>query len=380
MKEDRRINTRLVQAALGSDREFNSIAPPIYQAVNYEFERFGEKPPIDYSRIANPTRAELEKALADLEGGYGAVATSSGMAAQDLLFHLLKPGDLLIAPFDCYGGTYRLLETLHERGHFKVLFVDQSDNDALKEAFEHKPRMIFTETPTNPLLRIIDLERVKDLCKKSGALMVVDNTFCSPVLQRPIDFGADIVIHSTTKYLNGHSDVIGGALVTTTQEQQDELLWWTNTIGYTPSAFDCFLTLRGMRTLDVRMQRAQENAQKIAEFLSAHPGVETVYYPGLETHPGYKLAQKQQSGPGAMVSFDLRKDPKEFCNALDVFFLAESLGGIESLCDHPATMTHECMSPESRAKAGITDNLIRLSVGIEDCGDLIDDLERGLGL
>ncbi len=376
--KNRRLNTKLVQAALGTDPAFNSIVPPIYPAVNYRFESLGDKPPIDYSRIGNPTRDALGKALADIEGGHDAVITSSGMAAQDLLFQLLGPEDLIIAPFDCYGGTYRLLEAKAEKNHFKVRFVDQTDSEALEQAFNEKPRMVFIETPTNPLLRIVDLEFVSGLAKKAGALMVVDNTFASPVLQRPIEFGADMVIHSTTKYLNGHSDVVGGALITTTAEHQEELLEWTNNIGYTPSAIDCFLTLRGMRTLDVRMQRQQENTARIVELLKDHPAVGRIYYPGLPDHPGHELAKKQQAGFGAIVSFELEGDVRTFCEALEIFFLAESLGGVESLVDHPASMTHECLSDDAKKTAGISEQLIRLSVGIEDGDDLLEDLKQGL--
>ncbi len=369
--------TIAVRAGLESDESYNSVMPPLYMSTNYAFSSFGEVPVYDYGRVGNPTRDVVGKALADMEGGFNGVMTSSGMAALDLMFTHLDPADIIVAPHDCYGGTYRLLRSKAAKGHYKVNFIDQTDDAALKAAFEAKPKMILLETPSNPLLRIVDIEKVVAMAKKTETLVVVDNTFLSPFLQKPFDFGVDAVIHSTTKYINGHSDVIGGCLITKDEELYTDMRWWNNCIGYAPSPFDCYLTLRGVRTLNARMSRQQETAAKLVDYLCSHESVEKVFYPGLESHAGYEIAKRQQKGAGAMISFELKggeKSVRSFVNNLDVFSLAESLGGVESLIAHPATMTHRGMGPEALVEAGISHGLLRISTGQEDAQDLIDAL------
>jgi cystathionine gamma-synthase len=357
------------------------VVPPLHLSATYTFEDLGMPRRYDYSRTANPTRDGLADAISDLEGGAGATITSSGMAAINLLCQLLEPGDILLAPHDCYGGTHRLLSALERRNRFEVHFVDQTDPVALNEAFTASPRIILVETPSNPLLRITDLALVGELCKETGTLFAVDNTFLSPALQSPISFGADVVIHSTTKYLNGHSDIVGGAVVAAEGHIHEELQWWANCLGLSGAPFDSFLTLRGIRTLHARIRSHEENAAAIADLLSNSPQVDVVHYPGLESHPGHEIAARQQSGFGAMISFELDggiEAVRAFLNGLDHFFLAESLGGVESLVAHPTTMTHAAMDPIARDRAGISDGLIRLSVGIEDPSDLLEDVRSGL--
>jgi len=344
---------------------------------NYAFAAFGTKRQYDYTRSGNPTRDALGSALADLEGGAGAVVTSSGMAALNVLVQLLEPDDLLIVPHDCYGGTYRLYDSLAKKNHFKVLFVDQTDDAALQAACEHQPRMILTETPSNPLLRIVDIRKLAALANACGALYAVDNTFLSPVLQQPISLGADLVIHSTTKYINGHSDVVGGAIVAATDELAEQLTWWANCIGATGAPFDSYLTLRGVRTLQVRIRQHEESASVLAQVLDKNPGVRMVYYPGLETHTGHDIAVQQQSGFGGMISFEIEGGEsavRAFVDHLQCFSLAESLGGVESLVCHPPSMTHAPVSAEALEKAGISQCLIRLSVGLENTDDLVTDV------
>jgi cystathionine gamma-synthase len=373
--------TLAVRASLESDSQYGAVVPPLHLSSNYTFDGFGNKRQYDYCRSGNPTRDSLARALTDLEGGAGAVVTSSGMAALTLLAHLLEPGDLLLAPHDCYGGTYRLFSHLAAKGHFDVQFVDQTDTAALHEAVARKPRLILVETPSNPLLRIVDVALVATLAKSCGALLAVDNTFLSPVLQRPIPLGADIVAHSTTKYLNGHSDVVGGALVAANGELADKLAWWANCLGLTGAPFDSYLTLRGVRTLHARMRQHEENANLLARVLDDHPSVDRVYYPGLATHPGHKLACRQQQGFGGMVSFEIsggQPAVKGFVEHLQLFSLAESLGGVESLVCHPPSMTHAPVSESALATAGIKPNLIRLSVGVENGDDLVADVLAAL--
>jgi cystathionine gamma-synthase len=303
------------------------------------------------------------------------------MAALNVMVQLLEPGDLLVVPHDCYGGTYRLYEALGRKGHFDVLFVDQTNDQALADACARAPRLILTETPSNPLLRIVDIARVAALARDCGALYAVDNTFLSPALQQPLSLGADIVIHSTTKYINGHSDVVGGALVAATTELAEQLTWWANCIGATGAPFDSFLTLRGLRTLQVRMRQHEETASLLAHLLDEQEGVRRVYYPGLEKHPGHAVARRQQSGFGGMVSFEIEggeEAVRAFIDHLRYFSLAESLGGVESLVCHPPSMTHAPVSEEALEAAGISRNLIRLSVGLEAAEDLTDDVLRAL--
>jgi cystathionine gamma-synthase len=373
--------TRAVRTAIESDTQHGAVVPPLHLSSNYAFAGFGQKREYDYTRSGNPTRDALGEALTTLEGGAGAVVMSSGMAALNVLVQLLEPGDLLVVPHDCYGGTYRLYEALGRKGHFEVLFVDQTDERALAEACARKPRLILTETPSNPLLRIVDIEKVAGLARECGAIYAVDNTFLSPALQQPIALGADIVVHSTTKYINGHSDVVGGALVAATPELAEELTWWANCIGATGAPFDSFLTLRGLRTLQVRMRQHEESAGRLARILDEQDGVRRVHYPGLETHPGHDIACRQQSGFGGMISFEIDGGEvavRAFIDELRYFSLAESLGGVESLVCHPPSMTHAPVCAEALAEAGISQSLIRLSVGLEASEDLVDDVLRAL--
>ncbi len=373
--------TLAVRAAIESDTQYGAVIAPVYLSSNFAFADLGEQRQYDYTRSGNPTRDALADALASLEGGAGAVVTSSGMGALTILCHLLEPGDLLLAPHDCYGGTYRLLAALAEKGHFEVVFVDQTDSTALDTAFERKPKIVLTETPSNPLLRIVDIASIAARAQASGALLAVDNTFLSPVLQQPLALGADLVIHSTTKYINGHSDVVGGALVAKTQELADKLAWWANCLGVTGAPFDSFLTLRGIRTLHARMRQHEENANILANVLNQHEAIDCVYYPGLESHPGHEIAAAQQSGFGGMISLEIGGGDAAvaaFVTSLKYFSLAESLGGVESLVCHPRSMTHAPLGEKALAKAGIRNNLVRLSVGIESAADLVADVVEAL--
>lgn len=373
--------TAAVRASLETDAQHGAVVPPLYLSSNYTFKAFGEKRQYDYTRSGNPTRDALADALCELEGGAGATVTSSGMAALNLVLQLLEPGDLLIAPHDCYGGSYRLFESLAAKGHFEVLFVDQTDESAIQAACARNPRLILVETPSNPLLRIVDIEAMSVAAKVCGALLAVDNTFLSPALQKPIKLGADIVIHSTTKYLNGHSDVVGGAIVAATPELAERLNWWANCLGITGAPFDAYLTLRGIRTLHARMQQHEKNANVLATLLDEHKSVDKVYYPGLPGHPGHETAAQQQSGFGGMISFELAGGEaavKAFVENLRFFSLAESLGGVESLVCHPPSMTHAPLSEAALTKAGIQQNLIRLSVGVECSEDLVVDVLQAL--
>jgi cystathionine gamma-synthase len=373
--------TRAVRAGIDCDRAHGAVVPPIVLSSNFSFEGFGQKRQYDYTRSGNPTRDQLAVALADLEGGAGGVVTSSGMSAITLVLALLEPSDLLVVPHDCYGGSWRLFDALARKGQFRLRTVDLTDPRALADALAASPRLVWVETPSNPLLRITDIRFVAEVAHRAGALVLVDNTFLSPALQRPIALGADLVLHSTTKYINGHSDVVGGAVVARDPALVETLTWWANALGLTGSPFDSFLALRGLRTLDARIRVHQENTAALVEVLAAHPAVEAVHFPGLPTHPGHALAARQQSGFGAMLSFDLRGGipaVRAFLDGLRCHTLAESLGGVESLVAHPATMTHAAMSPEARAAAGIGEGLLRLSVGIEALEDLVEDLRDAL--
>jgi len=373
--------THAVRTALDTDTQHGAVVPPIHLSSTYTFAAFGERRPYDYSRSANPTRDALGEALAALEEGVGAVVTSSGMAAVNLVCQLLRHDDLLIAPHDCYGGSYRLFDALHKRGALRIQFIDYRDSQALAAALQHKPKLVWIETPSNPLLRITDIREVVRQAHAVGALVAVDNTFMSPVWQLPLKLGADLVAHSTTKYLNGHSDVIGGAVVAANKELHEQLIWWANCTGLTGSPFDSYLTLRGVRSLYARMAVHGDNAARAAELLAKHPAVNAVYYPGLPTHPQHALAKQQQSGFGAMVSFELKggvAQVRAFIEGLQMFSLAESLGGVESLIAHPTTMTHSAISAEARRIAGINDSLLRLSIGIEAWQDLATDLSAAL--
>lgn len=373
--------TRAVRASIESDTQHGAVVPPLHLSSNFAFAGFGEKREYDYTRSGNPTRDALAEALCDLEGGAGAVVTSSGMAALTLLTQLLRPGETIVAPHDCYGGTYRLFEQQAKKGLFEVRFVDQTDIDALRAACADGPKIILAETPSNPLLRIVDIAAVSAVAKDCGALLAVDNTFLSPALQNPIEFGADLVIHSTTKYINGHSDVVGGCLVAANEELAEKITYWANCIGITGAPFDSFLTLRGIRTLHPRIRQHEETASQVAQLLDNHEEVEQVYYPGLESHAGHEIAKRQQRGFGGMVSFELKGGApavKAFVEHLRYFSLAESLGGVESLVCHPASMTHAPVCEEALAAAGIRPSLVRLSIGLEASEDLVADLLSAL--
>jgi cystathionine gamma-synthase len=372
--------TTAARHGVDSDPTHGAVMPPLYLSSNYSFDGLDGKRKYDYTRSGNPTRDVLGETLAQLEGGCGAVVTATGMAAVDLALSSLEPGDLLLAPHDLYGGTHRLLCARARRGHFDVQFVNQNDRQALDAAFALNPRLILIETPSNPLMRVVD---VADICARAravGCKSAVDNTFLSPALQNPIALGADLVIHSTTKYINGHSDVVGGCVVARDAADLEQLAWWANCLGVTGSPFDAYLTLRGVRTLFARVERQQATATRVAEWLEAHPAVKVVHYPGLKSHPGHAVAARQQKGFGAMLSFELADIDavRALVDSLDIFTLAESLGGVESLIAHPTLMTHAAMTPEARETAGITDGLVRLSIGLEHVDDLLNDLERAL--
>jgi len=353
--------------------------PPLYLSSTYKIDGIDKRQPYEYSRTSNPTRDVLANALAELEGGIGACVTSSGMAALTLILHLLEPEDLVLAPFDCYGRSFWLIRALAEKKHFKLKFIDQYDEAALDDAFSEPPKMVLMESPSNPVMRIADIEAISKRAHEHDALVVVDNTFLSPMLQQPLKLGADIVWHSNTKFLNGHSDVVGGSVIVKDQAILDTLKLWNNSLGTIGAPFDSYQTLRGLRTLELRVSRAQDNAEKIAAFLDNHKKVSRVYYPGLKSHKGHEIAAKQQEGFGAMISFELVSDSAPaFVESLNVFCLAQSLGGTESLINHPASMTHVSMGAEARAKAGVTDALLRLSIGIEHVDDLIEDLQSAL--
>ncbi|HUH54136.1 MAG TPA: cystathionine gamma-synthase [Rhodanobacter sp.] len=374
-------STRAVRAGIESDTQHGAVVPALHLSSNYSFAGFGIKRVYDYSRSGNPTRDLLGYALAELEQGAGGVITSSGMSAVALALELVPAGAKVLAAHDCYGGTWRLLDAWAKKGRFTLEFADLTDPAALARGLATKPALVWVETPSNPLLRITDVRHVTQAAHAVGALVVVDNTFLSPALQQPLLLGADVVLHSTTKYINGHSDVVGGAVVARDAAVFEQLKWWANCNGLTGAPFDSYLTLRGLRTLSVRLRQHQENAERIAERLEAHGAVRKVYYPGLASHAGHALAARQQQGFGAMLSFELDGDLQQveaFVNGLEYFSLAESLGGVESLVAHPASMTHASMAAEARHAAGIADSLLRLSVGIEDGDDLLRDLDGAL--
>jgi len=373
--------TRAVRAGLESDDTTGAVVPPIHLSATYAFRGYADKRAYDYSRSGNPTRDLLSAALADLEGGAGAVITASGMGAVTLCLQVLPAHARVLSPHDCYGGTYRLFDALHRRGDLQAEFVDFGDESALRAALSKPAAMLWIETPSNPLLRLTDIAAVARLGKAAGALVVVDNTFLSPAWQQPLRLGADLVVHSTTKYINGHSDVVGGAVIAADAERHESLCWWANCLGLTGSAFDSFMTLRGLRTLHARLAVHGRNAQQLAEWLARQPQVARVFYPGLPSHPGHELARRQQSGFGAIVTFELKgaiPAVKAFVADLQYFSLAESLGGVESLVAHPSSMTHAAMRESARQAAGLTDGLLRLSVGIEAIDDLQADLAAAL--
>ncbi|MBB1385435.1 cystathionine gamma-synthase [Pseudoalteromonas sp. SG45-5] len=375
--------TIAVRSGIEADKQHGAVVAPLYLSTTYSFADFDTKRQYDYGRSGNPNRDILAETLAELEGGARGIITATGMAAVHLATQLLNHDDTLVIPHDCYGGSYRLFTSLQKRGLLKLKVLDLTKQQSLDQILEIKPKLIWIETPSNPVLRLTDIKAVTEIAKQCGALVAADNTFLSPALQNPIKFGVDIVVHSTTKYINGHSDVVGGAVITATQALGDELAWWANNIGITGAPFDSYLTLRGLRTLNIRLKQHQENALAIAKYLEESEFVSQVYYPGLESHPQHELAKVQQLGFGGMVSFDIKGDIHDaaaFLTSLKEFSLAESLGGVESLICHPATMTHAGMEEEARLEAGVGDTLIRISVGIEDIHDLLADFDRVFNL
>ncbi|MBK8445162.1 MAG: cystathionine gamma-synthase [Micropruina sp.] len=375
--------TRAVRAGIDTDLSHGAVVPPVYLSTTYTFEEFGVSRPYDYARRGNPTRSIFADALAGLEGGAGAVVTASGMGAITTVLHaLLRPGQVLLAPHDCYGGSWRLFDALAGRGHFELVLADLTDAAVAEQAIRaHRPSVVWVETPSNPLLRISDLGALASLGHEVGATVVADNTFCTPLGQRPLQLGADLVVHSATKYLAGHSDVVIGAVVCRTPEEVEDLAWWANCLGVTGGAFDSYLAQRGLRTLHARMAIHEANAAAIVALLGAHAAVSAVHHPSLPSHPAHALAARQQQLFGGIVTFELHGGlaaARAFMEGLRLFCPAESLGGTESLVSHPATMTHASMPAQVQAAAGITPGMVRLSVGIEDVADLIGDLTAGL--
>ena len=380
MTQFKKVESAVIHAGIYGDQYTKSVNVPIYQTSTYGQPALYEKGSWEYSRSGNPTRAALEKLVADLEHGSAAFGFASGMAAITAVFQLFNSGDKILLCANVYGGTFRLLDTVFKQFKLNFECVDTSDLSKVEEKITEDVKAIYVETPSNPLLNITDLKAVADLAHKHQILSIVDNTFLTPYLQQPLDFGIDIVIHSATKYLGGHSDVVAGLVVVNSQELADKVYFVQNTAGAIVGPFDAFLLLRGIKTLAVRLDRHCENAQKLAEFLDKTDGVTKVYYPGLKTHQGYEIHQRQAKNGGAMISFELddKHDVKKFFSALDTILLAESLGGVESLVCHPASMTHAALSEEEQLKAGITKNLIRFSVGIEAFEDLRDDLDNAI--
>ncbi len=376
-----RFSTLTIHAGVDKDSAFNSVTTPLYQTSTFRFLEPGKTSGYDYTRTANPTRAALEENIAALEGGTTAAAVATGMAAVTTALHFLKSGDHILCTHDCYGGTERLFRAYQETFGIAIEWVDMADLANVRKAMRPTTRALWIETPSNPLLRIIDIAALTNLAHENGALAFVDNTFLSPYFQRPFEFGVDVIVHSTTKYLNGHSDVVGGAVVVRSQPHSEKLRFLSNALGQGASPFDCWLVLRGIKTLVPRMKAHEHNAATVAEYLARHKNVSKVYYPGLASHPGHELAKRQQRGFGGMVSFEVDGSEREVNHVLRtmrVFTLAESLGGVESLVEHPVTMSHGSMQPSRREAAGINARVIRLSVGIEDEADLIEDLDNAL--
>ena len=376
-----RFETIAIHAGEGPETRFGAISVPIYQTSTFAFEDVGKTRGYDYSRTANPTRKVLEDTIAQLEGGKAGFAFATGMAAEATVIHLLQAGDHVISGDDVYGGTYRLFQDVMPNFGLEFTFLRMDSRQKIEAAIKPNTRMIWMETPSNPLLNIVDVEMVADIARERNILTAIDNTFATPYLLRPIEYGIDLVVHSTTKYLNGHCDVVGGAVVTTTDELTERVQFLLNAMGTCASPFDCWLVLRGIETLPVRMKQHNENAAAVANYLKEHPAVKKVFYPGFESHPGHEIAKRQMKGFGGMVSMELKGGTDKvdsFLRRIEVFALAESLGGVSSLAEHPATMSHASMPEEHRGEVGITDELIRLSIGLENIDDLIDDLRRAL--
>lgn len=376
-----KFSTKAIHAGQDPDPTTGAIITPIFQTSTYVQEGLNKHKGFEYARTQNPTRSALEECLAALEGGKYALSFGSGLAAEGNIMNLLSAGDHVICGDDVYGGTYRLFEKVWKRYGLTFTFVDASDVAKVKAAIKPETKMIWVETPTNPLLRLCDLKAIATLAKEHKLISVVDNTFASPYLQNPLKLGADVVVHSVTKYLGGHSDVVGGAVITSDDKLYETLKFHQNAVGAVPGPFDCWLVLRGLKTLAVRMEAHQKNAMAVAKYLEMHPAIEKVMYPGLESHPQHKLAKEQMNGFGGMVSFVLKgglESARQFLGTTKLFALAESLGGVESLVCHPVSMTHGSIPKEERDARGVVDALVRLSVGIEDVDDLIQDLEAGL--
>lgn len=377
-----KLSTKLIHGGIEPDPSTGAIMTPIYQTSTYVQEAPGKNKGYEYARSQNPTRKVLEEALAISENGKFGLSFSSGVAATDAVIKLLAPGDEVIAGNDMYGGTYRLFSKVFEKFGIRFHYVDMSDQGIISKTLNDRTKLLWVETPTNPLMNIVDIETVSTIAKQKKILVCVDNTFASPYLQNPLDLGADIVMHSATKYLGGHSDVIHGCLMINDKDLRDELYFIQKSCGAVPGPQDCFLVLRGLKTLHLRMERHCENGEKIAHFLRNHVKVGKVYWCGFEDHPGYSIAKKQMRGFGGMMSFTLKDDSvekaKKLLSSTKIFALAESLGGVESLINHPATMTHASIPREERIKNGLTDSLIRLSVGVEDIDDLIEDLDQAI--
>ncbi len=378
-----KFGTKVIHAGVRPDKSTGAIMTPVYQTSTFVHESPGKHKGYEYSRIQNPTREALEKSLASLENGQYGMCFASGVAAIDAIIRLFKPGDEIIVTSDIYGGSYRIFTRVFAPLGIRFHFVSMNDTEIIETLISNNTKLIWLETPSNPTLKIIDIRVIAEIAGKHGVLLAVDNTFATPYLQRPLELGADIVMHSVTKYLGGHSDVVMGAVVVSDEKLKNKLSFIQKSCGAIPGPQDCFLVLRGVKTLHLRMERHCENAKQIAVYLKDHPAVDNIYWPGLDGHPGHEVAIRQMDGFGGMVSFTLNEDNQgkafKVMNRLQLFLIAESLGGVESLCGHPATMSHATISRENRLKSGIKDSLIRLSVGIEDIEDLIADLKRALG-
>jgi O-succinylhomoserine (thiol)-lyase len=377
-----RFETDAIHAGERPDKAYGAISPPIYQTSTFAFEDVGKTKGFDYSRSGNPTRKVLEDTIAKLEGGKAGFACASGLAAEATITHLLKAGDHVVAVEDIYGGTFRLFQEVMTNFGLEFTFIKMSSQQAIESAIRPNTRMIWLETPSNPLLHIVDLEMAAAVAKKHGLISVMDNTFASPYFLRPLELGIDIVVHSTTKYLNGHSDVIGGAIVTGTDELTRRIAYLHNALGAVAGPFDSWLVLRGIETLPVRMRQHETNATAVAHFLQHQKTVSRIYYPGLPDHPGHDIAKRQMKGFGGMVSFEMKGGlaaVNRFLRGIKVFTLAESLGGMTSLAGHPVTQSHAAMSKQQRDKVGIHESLVRLSVGLENIDDLLEDLKQALG-
>lgn len=376
-----KFRTKSVHTGVHKDQQYNSVITPIYPTSTFYWNDLESNSGYDYTRSGNPTRDALNENLAALEGGAGCVTTSTGMSAVHCAMAIFSPGDHIIVPADVYGGSHRLFSQYLNTKGLAFTFVDMTDLDAVKAAVQPETKGVWIETPSNPLMKVIDLAAVVEIAQQADALTLCDNTFLSPYLQRPIEFGVDVVMHSTTKYINGHSDVVGGAVIAKDKEIAEKYAWICNCLGLACSPYDAWLVLRGVKTLAVRMEAQQASAMQIAEFLDGHPAVEKVYYPGLETHPQHELASRQQDGFGAMLSFDVKEGrpvAERVCMHTKLFDVAESLGGVESLISFPVTMSHAAMGAEGRKAAGITEKTVRVSVGLEDAEDLINDLKQAL--